>query len=76
MQKNYGHALDPYKVLPKMFQDVAVADMEKLLSESEELKDGGAAMTVYARLQFVEMSGKIYCMRRKKVWNLERFSMR
>ena len=56
LQTKNGQVLDPYKLLPKMFQDVAVADMEKLLSESEELKDGGAAMTAYARLQFVEMS--------------------
>ena len=56
LQIKNDQVLDPYKLLPKMFQDVAVADMEKLLSESEELKDGGAAMTAYARLQFVEMS--------------------
>lgn len=39
---------DPYNMLPKMFADEAFA----ALGDEEELKDGGAAMTVYARLQF------------------------
>ena len=46
---------DPYKLLPKMFQDVSDKDFE-LLSDSEELNNGGAALTAYARLQFEEMT--------------------
>lgn len=46
---------DPYKLLPKMFQDVSEKDFE-LLSDSEELNNGGAALTAYARLQFEEMT--------------------
>ena len=38
-----------------MFQDVSNRDM-KLLSDGDELKDGGAALTAYARMQFEEMS--------------------
>ncbi|MCB2206234.1 DUF2779 domain-containing protein [bacterium] len=45
---------DPYKLLPRLFQDIDPTD-EELLSESDELKDGAAAMTAYARMQFEEM---------------------
>ena len=50
-----GRVLDPYKLLPKMFQDVSEKDFA-LLSDSDELRDGGAALTAYARMQFEEMS--------------------
>ncbi len=48
--------IDPYKLLPKMFQD-APDQEEELLSNANELRDGGAALTAYARMQFEEMSG-------------------
>ena len=41
---------DPYKLLPKMFEDVS--DKDYILLNSDQLKDGGAAMTSYAMLQF------------------------
>jgi len=44
---------DPYKLLPVMFQDADKFD--NLLSDNDELKDGGAAMTAYARMQFEQM---------------------
>lgn len=50
-----GRVKDPYKLLPKMFQDVPDKAFE-LLSDSEELNNGGAALTAYARLQFEEMT--------------------
>ncbi len=46
--------IDPYKLLPKMFQDVSDNDFN-LLSTDGELADGGAAMTAYSRMQFEEM---------------------
>jgi hypothetical protein len=50
-----GKVTDPYKILPKMFQDISDKDME-ILSDDDELRDGGAALTAYARMQFEEMS--------------------
>jgi len=50
-----GKVLDPYKLLPKMFRDVTEKEFE-LLSENEEIRNGGAALTAYARMQFEEMS--------------------
>lgn len=50
-----GRPVDPYKLLPKLFQDVDTNQLD-LLSDGDELADGGAALTAYARLQFEEMS--------------------
>ena len=38
-----------------MFQDISEKDFA-LLSDSDELRDCGAALTAYARMQFEEMS--------------------
>ena len=50
-----GKVVDPYKLLPKMFTDVSGHGWARL-SADDELRDGGAAMTAYARMQFEEMS--------------------
>lgn len=50
-----GNVIDPYKLLPAMFQDLSVKDNE-LLSEDDEIRNGGAALTAYARMQFEDMS--------------------
>lgn len=49
-----GKVVDPYRLLPRMFADIDPDD-ERLLSDSDELRDGAAAMTAYARMQFEEM---------------------
>ena len=38
-----------------MFQNVSQKNMNLLLSEANELNDGGAAMNAYAKLQFENM---------------------
>lgn len=52
---NGGEIVDPYQLLPKMFQDIDQEQLD-LLSDGDELADGGAALTAYARLQFEDMS--------------------
>jgi hypothetical protein len=54
IQMEGGKVVDPYKLLPRMFADVSDHDMTQL-NEGDELKNGGAAMTAYARMQFEEM---------------------
>ena len=54
-----GKVLDPYKSLPPMFQDISEKDIT-LLSDNDKIRDGGAALTAYARMQFEEMT---YCER-------------
>ena len=50
--------MDPYQLLPKMFADASVHDIKQLelLSEAEDLNNGGLAMTAYTKLQITEMS--------------------
>lgn len=50
-----GHVVDPDSLLPKMIKDIFDKDFV-LLSDTDELKDGGAALTAYARMQFEDMS--------------------
>lgn len=50
-----GNVADPYKLLPKMFSGISDKDFEKLMSDEDEMRDGGAAMTAYAKLQYEEM---------------------
>lgn len=49
-----GGVLDPYKLLPPIFQDLGMDEMESLVT-GESIADGGAAMTAFARMQFTEM---------------------
>jgi len=50
-----GKVTDPYKLLPPVFTDYDLDQLDALLTENS-LADGGAAMTAYARMQFTEMS--------------------
>lgn len=50
-----GRVIDPYKLLPPIFADIPQEDVDKI-SADENLADGGAAMTAYARLQFSDIS--------------------
>lgn len=51
-----GQVVDPYKKLPKLFKEVDEEKLEFLFSQEDELRNGGAAMSAYARMQFSEMS--------------------
>lgn len=50
-----SNIIDPYKQLPRMFEDINELDFE-LLSGDDELNNGGLALTAYAKCQFTEMS--------------------
>ena len=47
--------IDPYEQLPDMFRNPP-EDAPPRLSEDSQLREGGAALTAYARMQFQEMS--------------------
>lgn len=51
-----GSPHDPYQLLPTLFDDVPPEELKAMVSGDDELRDGGAAMTAYARMQFTEMS--------------------
>jgi hypothetical protein len=46
-----GSVADPYSLLPKLFDDNDEQQVI-LLSQEDELKNGGAALMAYARMQF------------------------
>ena len=46
--------MDPYKLLPPMFQDSSEHDQEMLIGDNV-IADGGAALVAYARLQFEDI---------------------
>ena len=50
-----GLAKDPYDLLPKLFSVKTHVD-ERLLTNGSELKNGGAALMAYAKMQFEDMS--------------------
>ena len=55
LQNQAGRLVDPYTLLPPIFNDIDEDALDRLI-EDPSLADGGAAMTAYARMQFEEMS--------------------
>ncbi len=49
-----GRVIDPYKLLPMMFTDESESDYAAVM-EMDKIKDGGAAMTAYSKLQFEDI---------------------
>lgn len=52
-----GNVVDPYKLLPPIFDDLDLETMDALITEGS-IADGGAAMTAYARMQFTQMTAE------------------
>jgi hypothetical protein len=52
--KEGGRPIDPYRLLPPVFEETEEDDLEHLISD-RQLADGAAAMIAYARMQFSEM---------------------
>jgi hypothetical protein len=49
-----GKVADPYKLLPPLFQDIESS--ESIAGLEDDIREGGAAMTAYARLQFEDLA--------------------
>jgi hypothetical protein len=49
-----GSVADPYKLLPPLFQDIESS--ESIAGLEDDIREGGAAMTAYARLQFEDLA--------------------
>ncbi len=55
-QQKDGVVVDPYKLLPPVFGDIAEDEVEALEEGlTDHLREGGAAMSAYMRLQFEDM---------------------
>lgn len=58
LQKDGDTIINPYKTLPPLFANWEEKDIEKNISDMENIADGGAALTAYAKLQYVDMTRK------------------
>ena len=47
---------NPYKQLPPVFEDWNEEELDQLVSDMEDLNNGGAALTAYGFLQYTDMS--------------------
>lgn len=56
-----GHPINPYKLLPPLFSDESEHDSTAIVSAyfDEYIRDGGAATTAYAKLQFEDIPSQI-----------------
>lgn len=50
--------VNPYKMLPPVFDGRTELELQENLSEMEGIADGGAALTAYAKLQYQDMGDK------------------
>ena len=53
-----GGVVNPYRMLPPLFEGWDEFEKAETISEMEDVADGGAALTAYAKLQYVDMSDK------------------
>ncbi|MDG4950715.1 DUF2779 domain-containing protein [Weeksellaceae bacterium KMM 9724] len=50
------HVVNPYDLLPEVFEGWTDEELGEVLSEVYDVADGGAALTAYAKLQYTDMS--------------------
>ena len=50
--------VNPYKMLRPLFEDWSEEELQDNLSDIENIADGGAALTAYAKLQYQDMNEK------------------
>ncbi|GFD75187.1 hypothetical protein KUL113_46070 [Tenacibaculum sp. KUL113] len=50
--------INPYKILPPLFNNWTDEQLEQTISELDEIANGGAALVAYAKLQYQEMSNE------------------
>jgi len=58
-REDSGSVIDPYRLLPPVFDDLSQEEVDALAEgASDELREGGAAMAAYARLQFENLPNR------------------
>jgi len=58
LQMEDDKVINPYKTLPPLFENWNETEIEENISDIENIADGGAALTAYAKLQYVDMTTK------------------
>ena len=58
LKKEQGEVVNPYKMLPPLFEGWTETELEDNVSEIDGIADGGMALTAYAKLQYQDMTDK------------------
>lgn len=58
LKKEKGEVVNPYKMLPPLFEGWTETELEENVSEMDGIADGGMALTAYAKLQYQDMTDK------------------
>lgn len=58
LEKNKDSITNPYHKLPPLFDGWSTQDLDNTISELDGIADGGAALTAYAKLQYMDMDQK------------------
>ncbi len=56
IQMSGNTVINPYDLLPSVFESWSEEQLEQTLSEIEDIANGGAALIAYSKLQYVDMS--------------------
>ena len=51
-----NEVINPYKMLPHVFEEWSEEEIENTLSEIKDIDNGGAALTAYGKLQYTDMT--------------------
>jgi len=56
LQKQNGEVINPYDLLPPLYENMTQDQINDTLSELENINDGGAALTAYGKIQYTDMT--------------------
>lgn len=56
LKQDNGNVINPYRLLPPVFENWTEDELVNTLSEIEGIADGGAALTTYSKMQYTGMT--------------------
>jgi len=58
LKLEHDEVVNPYKMLPPVFEGWTELEQMEIISDLDDIADGGAALTAYAKLQYQDMTEK------------------
>jgi hypothetical protein len=58
LKEEAGEVVNPYKILPKVYNDLDHDEIENMLSDIDNLDNGGAALIAFGKIQYTNMTVK------------------
>jgi hypothetical protein len=56
LQYDNGKIINPYKLLPPLYENMTQDQINDTLSELDNIADGGAALIAYGKIQYTDMT--------------------